>query len=74
VQRRLEGLLAKLNGFVAEPETLRTFRAVEVLEHVGTPQARQVLQTLAIGQYADRVPGEAKSSLKRLAKRNPEPR
>jgi hypothetical protein len=43
--------------------------AVEILEHIGTPSARQVLDELAKGAAAQRLTQEAKASLERLAKR-----
>jgi WD40 repeat protein len=67
-QRRLEGLLAKLNGPISEPETLRTLRAIEVLEKIGTPAARRVLQTMAAGAESSRLTRESKLSLERLAR------
>jgi hypothetical protein len=48
---------------------LRCLRAVEVLEHIGTPDAQQVLKTLASGTPPARLTREAKASLERLAKR-----
>jgi hypothetical protein len=48
---------------------MRTFRAIEVLEHIATPEAQQVLKTLSEGAPEARVTREAKVSLERLAKR-----
>ena len=45
-------------------------RAVEVLERIGTPEARQVLAKLADGAPEARLTQEAKASLQRLAKRS----
>jgi hypothetical protein len=50
---------------------LRDLRAVEVLEHIGTPKARQVLRTLARGAPAARLTREAKASLQRIVKMRP---
>jgi hypothetical protein len=44
-------------------------RAIEVLEHIGTPDANELLQTLATGAPEARLTQEAKASLERLAKR-----
>src|SRR5262249_49891374 len=48
-RRRLEQLLAKLDGLSAKGEPLRTSRAIEALERMDTPEARQLLDKLAAG-------------------------
>jgi hypothetical protein len=67
-RRRAERLLAQSQ---AGPfgEALRALRAVEVLEHIGTPEACQFLESLAQGASAARLTRDAKASLDRLAKR-----
>jgi WD40 repeat protein len=50
-------------------ERLRDYRAIEVLEQIGTPQARQLLETLSRGQSAAMLTREAKASLARLERR-----
>jgi RNA polymerase sigma factor (sigma-70 family) len=72
-RRRVEELLDKVKPLADSPEGLRSLRAVEVLEHIGTPEAREVLQTLANGASEARLTREAKASLKRLAKRKTTP-
>jgi len=42
-QKRIEGLLEKLNGPVTDSELLRSIRAVEVLEQVGSAEALDLL-------------------------------
>lgn len=69
-RRRLEAILAKSEGPIASPEPLRTLRAIEVLERMGTPEARQLLTKLADGAAAARVTQDAKASQERLSKRN----
>jgi WD40 repeat protein len=64
VRQRIETLLLK-----TERQMLRTLRAIEVLEHIGTPEAKQVLETLATGAEHARLTREAKASLERLKKR-----
>jgi hypothetical protein len=73
VRRRAEGLLEKLERSwpASSPETLRTWRAIKILECVGTPDARQLLEKLAQGAPEDRLTQEAKASLGRLAQRGP---
>jgi RNA polymerase sigma factor (sigma-70 family) len=64
---RLEQLLAKLNRLSLQQ--LRVLRAIEVLEQIGTPEARQVLEALVKDMPTARLGMEAKASLERLAKR-----
>jgi hypothetical protein len=68
-RQRAEGLLETLSKSAPSGEWLRALRALEVLEGVGTPQARQVLQTLAGGLPEARLTREAKASLERLERR-----
>jgi hypothetical protein len=48
---------------------LSGLRAVEVLEHVGSPEARQLLTTLTKGSAGARLMEEARASLQRLERR-----
>ena len=68
VRRRVVVLLKKLEGAKPSPKTIRTLRAVEVLEKIGTEPARQLLQKLAAGAPAARVTREAAAAAKRLTK------
>jgi RNA polymerase sigma factor (sigma-70 family) len=65
--RRIERLLARLAGPLQQPEPLRAVRAVEVLELASSPEARQLLRSLAEGASEARLTQEAKAALKRLA-------
>jgi RNA polymerase sigma factor (sigma-70 family) len=69
VRRRIQLLLDKLAYPLKSPKTIRELRAVEVLEHIGTEPARQVLQVLAQGESGSRLTEEARASLGRLAQR-----
>jgi hypothetical protein len=69
VRRRLEELLEKLAGLGTTGEPLRASRAVEALERIGTPEARQVLTRLAAGAPGAWRTREAKAALDRLAGR-----
>jgi hypothetical protein len=69
VRARVEQFLAKLD-WASSPERLRLLRAIEALEHIGTPEAKAVLKTLADGAPEARLTREAKASLDRLAKRS----
>jgi hypothetical protein len=67
VRRRVERLLARRAE--AAPERFRALRALEVLEHIGTPAARKCLAALAKGAARARLTQEAKAALERLARR-----
>jgi hypothetical protein len=69
VGQRVRALLQKLETPAVSRQELRALRAVEVLEYVGTGEARKVLATLAQGVPQARLTREAKVSLERLAKR-----
>jgi WD40 repeat protein len=65
-RRRLDMLLARPSAIVHGSEVLRGYRAIQILEYAGTPEARQLLQTLSQGAPAARLTMEAKASLERL--------
>jgi RNA polymerase sigma factor (sigma-70 family) len=65
VDQRLRQIVAKLEQ---TSEHLRALRAVEVLEHIGTPEARRLLETLAHGQPHVALTEEARAALQRLGK------
>jgi WD40 repeat protein len=67
-RRRLETLLEKLKGLPIPSTTVRGWRAVEVLEHLATPEARRLLEEWAEGEPEARLTREAKASLERLAR------
>jgi WD40 repeat protein len=63
LRHRIEDLLKPLNR-----DRIRNVRAVEVLEHAGTPEARDLLKDLARGTPNASLTREAKASLERLEK------
>jgi RNA polymerase sigma factor (sigma-70 family) len=74
-RRSLEQLLSQMETARKEPfgEELRGLRAAEVLEQIGTPEARQVLEMLTRGMSwsrrgtsSSRVTEEAQAALERL--------
>jgi RNA polymerase sigma factor (sigma-70 family) len=67
VRQRLEQALTRVDRMT--PEALRTVRAVEVLERIGTPEARQLLAELAKGDPKARLTREAAAALGRLERR-----
>jgi WD40 repeat protein len=68
VQRRLDKLAEAVRGPLS-PEVLRGVRAVQALERIGTPAARQVLEALAAGAPEARLTREARAAVERLATR-----
>jgi WD40 repeat protein len=63
-RKALRELLGRL-----EAGQLRDLRAVEALETLGTPPARELLQELSRGETGARLTREAQASLRRLARR-----
>ena len=68
VRRRVEQLLEKLERGILPGTRLQQLRAIEVLEHIGTPDAQEVLKKLAKGAPEARLTQEAKAALARLGK------
>jgi WD domain, G-beta repeat len=64
-RRRMESLLQKLDP-VRDPERLRSLRAIEVLEHIRSQEARTVLEQIGRGASEARLTKEAQASLERL--------
>jgi hypothetical protein len=65
-QARIKKLLDRLEAPLSLPEDLRALRAVEVLERIATPEARDLLGLLAKGATGARLTHEAAESLARL--------
>src|SRR5262249_31949247 len=70
VRRRVEWLVEQVQKQTFSTEQLRVLRALEVLEHIGTSQAQQVLKGVAGGTPESRLSQEAKASLERLENRS----
>jgi hypothetical protein len=68
VSQRIERLLSRIDEQQPDPQLLRALRAVEVLEYIGSPEAKKVLETLATGAEGARLTKEAKASLGRDGK------
>jgi hypothetical protein len=66
VRQRVEQLLARLDGPQDRPEWLRGLRAVEVLERVGSAEARRFLEQLAGGAPGADLTRQAADALGRL--------
>ncbi|HEY7424698.1 MAG TPA: sigma-70 family RNA polymerase sigma factor [Gemmataceae bacterium] len=69
VRRRIESLLAAPRQLPSAEER-RHLRAVRILESIGTPEARQVLETLGEGAPDARLTKAAKDALRRLTHRS----
>jgi RNA polymerase sigma factor (sigma-70 family) len=67
-RQRLKQIVDRLTTL--GPGQTQTLRAVTVLEQIGTPEARQVLQSLATGAAEARLTQEARASLARLSGRS----
>jgi WD40 repeat protein len=68
-RRRLADILESIGVQAPSPEWLRAVRALQVLEGIDTPEARQFLDKLARGAPEARLTQEARAVLERLAKR-----
>ncbi len=69
VRSRADRLLASTGELtISSPEALRAVRAVAVLEHIGTPAAREALRRLAKGAPQSRLTREAEAALARLGR------
>ncbi len=71
--RRLHRLAKKLDALEVTTEVLQTLRAIEVLEMIGTADARQVLVSLSKGAAGHRITEEARAALDQMAQRPPPP-
>lgn len=65
VSRRAEGLIKVLDPYPLTGRTLEELRSLEILEHIATPEARQLLVGLSEGGQGHLLTEEAKSILKR---------
>jgi hypothetical protein len=67
-KRRLQRLLEGMRAPGPAPALVRALRAVELLERLGTPEARRLLETLAGGQPGARLTAESRAALRRLSR------
>jgi WD40 repeat protein len=69
LRRRVELILEKLEQSPA-PGHVRALRALEILEHIGSPDARALLATLSQGAPGARLTQAAQEAQQRLARRH----
>jgi WD40 repeat protein len=69
MRQRINQVLSKLEP-ASSGDRLRALRGVQVLEYIGTPEAKEYLQTLANGISEARLTHEAKAALERFDKKN----
>jgi hypothetical protein len=65
-RRHIKDLQEKAENAEPTRSSLGGLRAIEVLEHIAMPDARQLLQKLAAGNPDARLTREAKAALERL--------
>jgi hypothetical protein len=70
-RRHLTNLLDRLDGPLHRPEHLQAMRGVELLESIGTPEARAVLVSLSQGAPRAWLTRWAREALRRLDARDP---
>jgi hypothetical protein len=73
VKRRAEKLIAIVADPVPPAKQLRQLRALVVLEEIGIPEARRIVESLAKGNPDVRLTWEARMALERLGKRSGTP-
>jgi WD40 repeat protein len=71
VHRSVEELLEKLHDQGYSPDELRLFRSLEVLELIGSDDAKKLLANVASGAKDSELTRQAKAALDRLEKRSP---
>jgi WD40 repeat protein len=70
-RRRIQQVLEEMRVQTPSKETLQETRAIEVLERIGTAEARQDLRMLTQGGGAERLTRGAYAALERLSRRKP---
>jgi uncharacterized protein with WD repeat len=70
VLQRIEQLLLAIEHQQLSPESIRVLRTIEVLEHIGSTDAKRLLEKLVTSGDGALATHEAKASLARLNKRS----
>ena len=66
LRNRIGRIIGASFGAQPGPDQLREMRAMEILEQIGTPEARDLLRRLAAAEPSTRLSRDAAESLKRL--------
>jgi len=74
VKKRLEGIIARIDQQRVPPGQIRVLRALEVLERIGTTEARSILEKMAQGANDASLTLEARDALERVKARQSEKR
>lgn len=74
VRSRIEGVLESIGQFPIPPETLRRTRAIQVLEQIGSEDAKRILKRLAEVSPPTTASLDAEAALKRLEQRSRAPK
>jgi hypothetical protein len=69
VRQRIEQVIAAVSRFPVSPGDLRCSRSIQVLERIGSDDARKILQELAGGDESAAATTEAAAALDRLKAR-----
>jgi hypothetical protein len=69
LSQRVQEILKKADVQVPEVSIIQTVRAIEVLEYLDTPLAREVLEKLAAGAEGAMITRQAKTGLEYMARR-----
>lgn len=69
MRRRLERILEKMDGPIADPELLRALRLTATLERMPGPSGRKLLETLAKNSIDNTLGKEAAAALGRIVER-----
>src|SRR5262249_29967697 len=67
-RRRLNQVLDRIQRGIPSSTMIQSLRAIEVLERIGTAEARTLLESVAGGALEARLTQEAKAALDRLEK------
>jgi RNA polymerase sigma factor (sigma-70 family) len=68
MRRRVEQILSRSLGRATPPDTLRRLRALQVLEQIGSPDARRWLTEMAKGAAYAEETQDAQAALRRLSR------